>query len=254
MLKQIINYLKNNQIDCHADKSARNGRVCHYSVFALCRTKQFAFTLAETLIVVGIIGVIATLTLPNLNSSTADKEKVVRLQKLYSDLNAAVGRASVTYGPTKNWCSNINNNDGSCSIRFYNRIKEFLKYKQECTVSDASCSIYQADNGSRSGGYRYYPALVLPDGLTVSIGQSQLVIDLDGASKGSATECDDLFELKIKNNAVDYGCNNQNLIGLKACCTRWVLTNGNMDFKKLKNGKCPDGKTILDWTTNTSCK
>ena len=41
--------------------------------------KAFAFTLAETLIVMGIIGVVAALTIPNLNSSTADKEKVAKL-------------------------------------------------------------------------------------------------------------------------------------------------------------------------------
>lgn len=43
--------------------------------------KLIAFTLAETLIVMGIIGVVAALTLPNLNSSTGDKEKVVKVKK-----------------------------------------------------------------------------------------------------------------------------------------------------------------------------
>lgn len=59
----------------------------------------FAFTLAETLIVMGIIGVVAALTIPNLNSSTADKEKVAKLKKVYSNLEDAVGRAEAVYGP-----------------------------------------------------------------------------------------------------------------------------------------------------------
>ena len=42
-----------------------------------------AFTLAETLIVIGIIGVVSALTLPNLNSSTGEKEKIVKLKKAY---------------------------------------------------------------------------------------------------------------------------------------------------------------------------
>lgn len=30
---------------------------------------------------------------------------------------------------------------------------------------------------------------------------------------------------------------------------------GNMDYLKVDDsGKCPDGKTILDGTTNTTCK
>ena len=40
-----------------------------------------------------------------------------------------------------------------------------------------------------------------------------------------------------------------------APCTAWVIVNGNMDYLKVGNdGKCPDGKTILNWITNTTCK
>ena len=59
--------------------------------------KTLAFTLAETLIVMGIIGVVAALTLPNLNSSTGDKEKVAKVKKVYSNFE---------------WC----NGQGNCSI------------------------------------------------------------------------------------------------------------------------------------------
>ena len=53
----------------------------------------FAFTLAETLVVMGIIGIVSALTLPNLNSSTGEKEKVAKVKNLYSNLNDAYGRA-----------------------------------------------------------------------------------------------------------------------------------------------------------------
>ena len=43
--------------------------------------ETIAFTLAETLVVMGIIGVVAALTIPNLNQSTGDREKVARLKK-----------------------------------------------------------------------------------------------------------------------------------------------------------------------------
>ena len=65
--------------------------------------KVLAFTLAETLIVMGIIGVVAALTIPNLNSSTGDKEKVVKVKKIYSNLNDAIGRAQAVYGPVEEW-------------------------------------------------------------------------------------------------------------------------------------------------------
>ena len=86
--------------------------LCHYEFILkskgilnniLTAKKAFAFTLAETLIVMGIIGVVAALTIPNLNSSTADKEKVAKVKKIYSNLNDALGRAQVVYGPVEEW-------------------------------------------------------------------------------------------------------------------------------------------------------
>ena len=79
--------------------------------------KHLAFTLAETLIVMGVIGVVAALTLPNLNQSTGNKEKAVKLQKLYSNLNDALGRAQVVYGPIDTWSK-----DGNMTERFMNRL------------------------------------------------------------------------------------------------------------------------------------
>ena len=62
-----------------------------------------AFTLAETLIVIGILGVVAALTLPNLNHAMGDKEKVTRVQKAYSEMSEAVDRAIAVYGPIEEW-------------------------------------------------------------------------------------------------------------------------------------------------------
>ena len=61
--------------------------------------KFIAFTLAETLIVMGIIGIVSALTLPNLNASTGEKEKVAKVKKIYQNLNDAYGRAQAVYGP-----------------------------------------------------------------------------------------------------------------------------------------------------------
>ena len=53
--------------------------------------KILAFTLAETLIVMGIIGIVSALTLPNLNSSTGEKEKIAKVKKIYQNVNDALG-------------------------------------------------------------------------------------------------------------------------------------------------------------------
>ena len=46
------------------------------------KKKNLAFTLAEVLIVIGIIGVVAALTLPNLNHATGDKDIEFVLSKI----------------------------------------------------------------------------------------------------------------------------------------------------------------------------
>ena len=95
-----------------------------------------SFTLAETLIVMGIIGVVAALTLPNLNSSTGDKEKVAKLQKIYSNLQDAFGRAEAVYGPYDEWFINDGNDSDKKTKRTFERISEFMKYSKVCTIED----------------------------------------------------------------------------------------------------------------------
>ena len=52
--------------------------------------KKVAFTLAEVLITLGIIGVVAALTIPNVVSNYKKKVVETRLAQLYSVLNQAV--------------------------------------------------------------------------------------------------------------------------------------------------------------------
>ena len=88
------------------------------------KKQNLAFTLAEVLIVIGIIGVVAALTLPNLNHATGDKETVTRLQKAYSILNEANDRAVAIYGPISTWSEECRNELDYCWMK---RIGEFLK-------------------------------------------------------------------------------------------------------------------------------
>ena len=230
--------------------------------------KAFAFTLAETLIVMGIIGVVAALTIPNLNSSTADKEKIAKLQKIYSNLNDAFGRAEAVYGPFAEW-----QDDASV---FFDRMGDFLKM----TKKNEAYPVTPKDlNGAASRfiafpGYYY----VLPDGAVI-IGESSsedaigdnhtmdIFIDLDGVNKGAGTYGKDLFVFKaysIENRGIrplGEEDANSNLTNLKndcfksgETCSSWVIKYGNMDYLKAdRTGKCPNGKT-LDITTNISCK
>lgn len=62
-----------------------------------------AFTLAEVLITLGIIGIVAAMTVPALINKYKNKQAVVQLQKAYSELSQVINRASVDFGPAYEW-------------------------------------------------------------------------------------------------------------------------------------------------------
>lgn len=50
-------------------------------------TVLYGFTMAEVLITLGIIGVVAAMTLPAIINETRNKELEVQFKKVYSELN-----------------------------------------------------------------------------------------------------------------------------------------------------------------------
>lgn len=62
-----------------------------------------AFTLAEVLITLGIIGIVAAMTLPVLISNHNKNIAETRLKRIASVLNSVVKLAEVDYGEPKNW-------------------------------------------------------------------------------------------------------------------------------------------------------
>ena len=123
-----------------------------------CAARKAAFTLAEVLITLGIIGVVAAMTLPTLILSQQEKEKVVRLKKAYSVLNSAIQRAITEDGPISSW-SGISRSqsttddmtddekDDAAELRksnwsaFMSHIKPYLSFLKFCNdASDATCA------------------------------------------------------------------------------------------------------------------
>lgn len=67
--------------------------------------KLFGFTLAETLITIGIIGVVAALTIPTLISNYRKHVVETRLEKFYSEINQAIKISEVENGDILQWDS-----------------------------------------------------------------------------------------------------------------------------------------------------
>ncbi|MBR1681597.1 type II secretion system protein [bacterium] len=250
---------------------------------------NFAFTLAETLIVMGIIGVVAALTLPNLNSSTGDKEKVAKLQKIYSNLNDSFSRAEAVYGPFANWCTGISDAD-LCATKTMTRVIDFLKISKDCGYSAQTgksgngCFELSNQGFVVNSGYTVILAdgasIKSENGLDTACSDSTLSsvasnvpekcilgfidVDIDGPNKGPNTAGKDIFSYSLtEQGIVPSGSENELTDSdLKSSCfykgsnapicTVWVLKSGNMDYLKATNGTCPNG-TVLSWT-NITCK
>ncbi len=274
-----------NEVHCGIlEKIKRYRNKCGMTALA----KAVAFTLAETLVVMGIIGVVAALTIPNLNQSTGDREKVAKLKKVYANLEDAYGRATAVYGPIEEWFVN----DSSLteySQRFADRMTEFMKISKTCKQDEAGCfgdGSYLDLGGDEDDDVTSWdePKVLLADGTALDFYVSQpncssilgatedspvsktcglIYVDIDG-SKGANTGGKDYFYFYITSTGIyPYGGKNSNIgkneSSLKATCfsvgyscTGWVIETGNMDYLKASNGKCPNG-TTLSWE-NTSCK
>ena len=61
------------------------------------------FTLAEVLITLGIIGVVAAITLPTLVANYQKKQTVIRLKEAYTLLNQAIKNAELKEGDIETW-------------------------------------------------------------------------------------------------------------------------------------------------------
>ena len=75
--------------------------VCKSNSKSFLKAKE-AFTLAEVLITLGIIGIVASLTLPTIIEQHQKLETVTKIKKAYSTLSQAIERAKVDNGDTQN--------------------------------------------------------------------------------------------------------------------------------------------------------
>lgn len=235
--------------------------------------KNKAFTLAETLVVMGIIGVVAALTIPNLSSSTANKENVARVQKAYSTINEAFERVQAEYGNIQRWPSRDFGWDGNNATDFFaNRMSEYLKVSKNCARNaNQGCmasSVKYLNGTSTTSGYSAVTdadtsayKMILADGtglaIRVASGAIFMNVDIDGPRKGSGTIGKDWFGFVYDRYSTKkvIPVNTANLtssFATGAGLTAWVIETGNMDYLKAVNGTCKKTNKKLDWT-NTTC-
>lgn len=106
------------------------------------------FTLAEVLITLGIIGVVAAMTLPTLISHHKKQVVETRLAKFYSSISQATKLSEVDNGEPKYWEDLTENN----TLEWYNKYyKKYLK-----TLEDDTLDLTTAPDNLRSAINVYF--------------------------------------------------------------------------------------------------
>jgi len=225
-----------------------------------------AFTLAETLITLGIIGIVAALTIPTFVENYREKQIVVKLKKFYSTFSQAYQMAINDHGTIDTWELTDKawtyDEDGKQTdltdetyasmqkffdiiIPYYKDNKSYMKYHTRYLLSDGtymvgpnlSVSECAADEHKACGGFR---------------------VDLVWSSKVNQS----FFFTLYKNKVVPYGLYQDKwwndgpesidrygfieCLGNHAHCTAWVIYNENLDYLH-----CPDD---IGWSKARSCK
>lgn len=227
------------------------------------------FTLSETLITLGIIGIIATMTITPLMQKHQEQVTVKKVKKMYSTL----ANAYTMY-----------ENDGQSNFdrlpwsyegakTAYNTLKPYLNIAKDCGRNGYGCfhmKYYKALDGStvavNYGTAEQYYKVLLTDGSSIAFrgGESiawehvkfLIFYDING-DKGPNTWGKDLFEFSVLgNNSIRPSGNNEQQISSNCfssngtlkygdTCAGWVIANENLDYLHCKG---------LKWNGPKSCK
>ena len=242
--------------------------------------KKSAFTLAEVLITLGIIGVVAALTIPSLIQKYEEKQTVSQVKKAYSEISQAYMSAVQGEGTPDNWGLVSWSDTGIDEHNILYHLKPYLKFTEYCGSETYNCWV---DTKSVSGATfqhknsKIYSRAILSDGTailslmdradcstTVGVnGQIKGVcgtirIDVNGkrfpnmmgrdvfsfwVTKDKIVPTGTQLENKSSNSSFENGCVGQ---AEGRGCTAWLLYNENMDYLH-----CPDK---LGWDKAKSCK
>ncbi len=145
--------------------------------------KRNAFTLAEVLITLGIIGIVAAITLPVIIQKNLDKQLISRTKKVYSDVNNALLAAQNDYGVVGDNSFLFNSQDSDIDV-----VQNFQKYligSKICrSKSQTGCASYYYDikfatlrlTGEGGGADVYNqnkPKIILSNGAIVALQNSR---------------------------------------------------------------------------------
>lgn len=221
-----------------------------------------SFTLAEVLIVLGIIGLIADMTIPTLQQNIEEKAAVTKLQKAYSTFSNAYRMVVAESGPASEW--NLLPEDPDSSNLAFDNFEPYLNLIKKCGTGEGCFPnvCYKFLNGTASdiniNNDNLRAKGILADGSVFAMlsgGVSiTLYVDING-DKPPNQWGRDFFEFRIiGSEIIPTGTQKFNEQFETTCkdsktqkgyyCAAWVIYNGNMDYLH-----CDD----LSWDGQKKC-
>ena len=189
-----------------------------------CLEKNCGFTLAEVLITLGIIGVVAALTIPTLMTAHKKHVTAAKLKRAVSSINQAIKLSESENGEVENWDRTLPQNE---FIDKY--FRPYMKITQVCNpVTDCG---YKSDapwtymNGTTNGLYSHpnfgdrtpfltmdgfmYTYSIFPNDsdLIMSNNNRIIIVDINGAEKPNQFGKDVFFLYRIEeeDSIIPYG-------------------------------------------------
>ena len=145
-------------------------------VALLDNQRRFAFTLAEVLITLGIIGVVAALVFPSVITNYKKQQTVTKLKQTYSLLSQALTAAQAQYGDPLNWDIGYYKGQDSSTVDgdvVPNFLNKYLYPNLKIVKSGDNFidSGYKGPYGpiSKKRQFRYGSYFVLADGTLVNV-------------------------------------------------------------------------------------
>ena len=228
-----------------------------------------AFTLAEVLITLTIIGVIAAITIQNLIQSYKKHQVETGLKEAYSILSNALTMARSEYGEHEDMIAdsiaNKGNNSNNWTPYFSEKyIEPYIKFSRKCTIGGNLCSpiftntYIKAINDDWAGGLngwwdtRAWQKLILANGMYLGIigitsdKSVRFIVDINGNNGPNRSGTDIFYFTFDENYKLIGGSGFEKYVG-KYSCSNSV---GGADCSAIiqRNGwKIPDNYPVKKW-------
>lgn len=206
-----------------------------------------AFTLSEMLITMGIIGIVAAMTVPTLISNANDQAHATQLRKFYSELSQSVDRYMSDQKVERLIESPITTKDG-----MDNFVRKYFKVTKTCSPKYTPCwsQDYEDLEGveTKMGSYRCNTSVTLANGIALCAdssayngGEADVIENQDGTTSSATNNWNSdgsyiaVFEIDVN------GSEAPNIFG-KDVFQLYLKNDGTIFDKAYNNSNVQSGK------------